>query len=168
MDGNVAMDCARCAVKMQASNVNILYRRDRENMPARDIEIEDALKDGVKIQYLTKVLGVIGEDKKIEKIECIKTKLEDSKVVDIVDSNFFIKANTVIFAIGATPDKELLEQRLGLKFDSKLLSVDTQGRTNVDGIFAGGDLTNTKATVCKAVASGKVAANGIMNYLKIN
>jgi len=164
--GNVAMDCARCATKMNAESVTILYRRNRENMPARDIEIEDALKDGVQIQYLTKVLNVIGQEGKIEKVECIKTQLDDSKIVDVEDSNFFVSANTVVFAIGSMADKELLEGKTGLSFNDKFLSVDEEGKTSIEGVFAGGDLINNKATVCRAVASGKIAANGIINYLK--
>ncbi len=77
--GNVAMDCARTAVKMGAKKTYVLYRRARENMPARDIEIEEAIEDGVEFNYTTKVIKAFGENNKLTQIECIKTVVEERK-----------------------------------------------------------------------------------------
>lgn len=77
--GNVAMDCSRTAVRMGAKKVYVLYRRARENMPARDIEIEEAMEDGVEFEFTTKVIKAFGNDNKLTQIECIKTVVEERK-----------------------------------------------------------------------------------------
>lgn len=163
--GNVAMDCSRTAIKMGATKVYVLYRRARENMPARDIEIEEAIEAGVEFNYLTKVIKAFGENRKLEEIECIKTVVEDGKAVDIEGSNFKMKADTLVFAIGLTPDATLLE-KLGIELERGLAKIDENGMTNINGVFAGGDVTQTKSSVCRAVAAGKKAALGIEKYLK--
>lgn len=162
--GNVAIDCARSAIRCKSSkDVYILYRRDRCNMPARDIEIEEAIADGVKINYQTKVIGAtVEEDGNISEIECIKTEVIDKKACDIPNSNFKMKADTIIFAIGLSVEKDYLE-KCGLEFENGLLKINEEGQTNIDYIFAGGDLTESKSTVCRAVAAGKKAAMGIIN-----
>ena len=163
--GNVAMDCSRTAVRMGAKEVYILYRRDEENMPARKIEREEAIEDGVKINYLTKVLKAFGTDEKIDSIECMKTKVVDGKAVDIENSNFTMEANTIVFAIGLTPDSELLD-KMNIENDRGTIKLDDNNMTSIEGVFAGGDLVEKKSTVCRAIASGKKAAIGIEEYLK--
>lgn len=163
--GNVAIDCARTAIKMGAKSVRILYRRARENMPARDIEIKEALEDGVEIDTLTKVIKAFGENENLISLECLKTTVVDGKAVDIENSNFKTNANSLIFAIGLFPEMQLIE-KIGLETSNGLVVTNEDGMTNVEGIFAGGDLINSKSTVCKAIASGKIAANGIKKYLK--
>lgn len=164
--GNVAIDCARTAIRMGAKSVRILYRRARENMPARDIEIIEALEDGVELITLTKVISASGEKGKLSTLECLKTNVINEKAVDIKNSNFTTKANSLIFAIGLSPEIQLIEE-IGLETVNGLVVTNENGMTSIDGIFAGGDLINSKSTVCKAIASGKIAANGIEKYLKI-
>lgn len=163
--GNVAMDCSRTAVKMGAKKVYVLYRRARENMPARDIEIEEAMEDGVEFNYLTKVIKAFGKDGKLEEIECIKTVVEDGKAVDVEGSNFKMNVDTVVFAIGLVPNTKLLEEQ-GIELEWGLAKINENGMTNLDGVFAGGDVSESKSSVCRAVAAGKKAALGIEKYLK--
>lgn len=161
--GNVAMDCARSAVRMGAKKTYVLYRRARENMPARDIEIKEAMEDGVEFEFTTKVIKAFG-DNKLTKIECIKTVVEDGKAVDIENSNFKMDVDTVVFAIGLTPNGKLLENQ-GIETDRGLIKIDEDGQTNIKGVFAGGDVAESKSSVCRAVAAGKKAAIGIGKYL---
>lgn len=163
--GNVAMDCARTASRLGA-DVSILYRRDIENMPARSIEIKDAIEDGVKIVPCTKVISAKGENGHITEIECIKTEVIDGKAVDLENTNYNMKVDTFIFAIGLSPEKELLEKE-GITLEKGLIAIDENGKTNLDGVYAGGDVTESKSTVCRAIAAGKKAAKGILQELKI-
>ena len=159
--GNVAIDSARVAKRMGAKKVYILYRRNRALMPARDIEIEDALKDGIEIIYNTKVVKAHEEKGKVKKITCIKTKIEDDKIIDIENSKHDINVDTVVFAIGLKPKLDFnIEQENGL------IKIDEYGKTSAEGVFAGGDVVHSKLTVCKAVSEGKKAAEGIDNYLQ--
>ncbi len=163
--GNVAMDSARVAVKMGAEEVSILYRRDRKHMPAREVELEDAIKEGVKPVFLTRVIKGIGEDGKLEKLECIKTKIIDGKAIDIVNSEFTYDADTVVFAIGLKPNKDLLEKQEIKLNDWGLIEVDENGETNIENVFAGGDVMESKSTVCRALGSSRKAAFSIMKKL---
>ena len=159
--GNVAIDSARTAVRMGAESVTIAYRRNEELMPARKIEIEDAINDGVNILYLTKVISASVEDEKIKEITCIKTEIKDSKAVDIEGTEFKLKADSIIFAIGLIPDAKILEQN-GIIIEDKMVKVDENHMTNIEGVFAGGDLVETKSTVCRAIATGKKVAKAII------
>lgn len=161
--GNVAMDCARTASKLGA-DVSILYRRGIENMPARSIEIQDAIEDGVKIIPCTKVISAKGEDGHIIEIECIKTEVIDGKAVDLENTNYTMEVDTFIFAIGLSPEKQLLEKE-GIAVDKGLIVIDENGKTNLDGVYAGGDVTESKSTVCRAIAAGRRAAQGILKSL---
>lgn len=164
--GNVAMDSARAALKMGADTSNILYRRDAEHMPARKIELEEAIQDGVNPVFTTRVIKANGKNKKIENVECIKTEVIDGKAIDIPNTEFEFKADSVVFAIGLKPDKKVLEKE-GLAYNEKgLIEIDENGKTNIDDVYAGGDLSETKSTVCRALGSAKKAANSIMNFLE--
>ena len=133
--GNVATDSARAAIRMGAKSVTIVYRRSKEKMPARAIELEEAIKDGVKIIYNTKVLNAEINNNKIQNIECIKTEEIDGNLTEIKDSNFNMNADTIIFAIGLVPNKKILEQE-GIELDGKLIKTDKNNKTNIDGVFA--------------------------------
>lgn len=160
--GNVAMDAARAAVRMGAESTKILYRRDKEHMPARRIELEDAIEDGVEFVPLTRVISANGQDGKMESVHCIQTEIVDGKAVDKANTEFIVEANTVVFAIGLKPEKSLLEKE-GIQLnDWGMIEVDENGMTNLPNVFAGGDLTESKSTVCRALAAGKKAALGIM------
>lgn len=161
--GNVAMDCARTASRLGA-DVSILYRRGIENMPARKIEIQEAKEDGVEIVPYTKVISAKGENGHIAEVECIKTEVLEGKAVDIQNSNYTMKIDTFIFAIGLSPEKQLLEQE-GIEMQKGLITVDEKGKTNLDKVYAGGDVTENKSTVCRAISAGKRAAKGILEEL---
>lgn len=161
--GNVAMDCSRTAVKMGAKEVKILYRRDRAHMPAREDELEDALKDGVLFKELTRVASANVKEGKIESVNCVRTEIVNGKAVDSeFQENFVEKADTVVFAIGLKPDKNLISSQGILLNEWGYIDVDEDGKTNLDNVYAGGDLTESKATVCRALAAGKRAAKGII------
>lgn len=161
--GNVAIDCARSASKLGA-NVSILYRRRIEDMPARKIEIQEAIEDNVKIIPCTKVISAKGENGHISEIECIKTEVIDKKAVDLENTNYNMKIDTFIFAIGLSPEKQLLEKE-GLELENGLVLIDENGKTNLDKVYAGGDVTENKSTVCRAIAAGKKAAKEILGKL---
>lgn len=164
--GNVAMDCARTAVKMGADKVKILYRRDRNFMPAREVELEEALQDGVEFKELTRVVSANSVSGKIESVNCVKTQIVDGKAKDIENAEEFQeKANTVVFAIGLKPDKNLILNQ-GIEFDNwGYIKINEDGQTNIEKVYAGGDVVESKATVCRALAAGKKAALGIIKNI---
>ena len=164
--GNVATDAARAAIRMGAKSSTIVYRRDKTKMPAREVELNEAIEDGVQIIYNTRVISADIENGNIKNINCIKTDSSTDKVFDIENSEFTIKADSVIFAIGLKPDKSLIEKQ-ELELDEKgLIKIDGNQMTNIEGVFAGGDVSQSKATVCKAIENGKKAAAGIDKYIK--
>lgn len=165
--GNVAMDSARTAIRMGAKEVKILYRRDRAHMPAREIELKEAIQDGVQFKELIRVISANVENKKMVSLNCIKTEIVDGKATDIEGTEFIEEADTLVFAIGLKPNKEILEKQ-GLELNEwGMIKIDENGRTNLDKVYAGGDDTESKSTVCRALAAGKRAALGIINeYLE--
>lgn len=165
--GNVAMDSSRVAIRMGAKNVKILYRRDREHMPARDVELEDAIQDGVEFKELTRVESCNVENGKIISVNCVKTEIIDGKAVDKNPEEKFIEeANTVVFAIGLKPDRELIKEN-GIELDEwGYIKIDENGKTNLENVYAGGDNTESKSTVCRALAAGKKAATGIIKLFE--
>lgn len=164
--GNVAMDSARVAVRMGAKKVKILYRRDREHMPAREIELEEAIEDGVEFKELTRVISANEIDGNIKTVNCIKTVIMQGKAIDEPGAEEFEEeANTIVFAIGLKPDKTLIESQ-GIELDDwGYIRIDEDGKTNISNVYAGGDNTESKSTVCRALAAGKKAAKGIMKNL---
>lgn len=161
--GDVAMDCARAAKKLGA-DVKILYRRDREHMPARRKELEDTLNSGVELKELVRVDSANEENSKIVSLNCVETEIVNEKAVDKENGEKFIeKADTVIFAIGLRPDKQMLESQ-GLELNEHgYLKTDESGRTNITNVYAGGDVSDNIAYVCRAVAAGKKSALDIIN-----
>lgn len=164
--GNVAMDSARVATRMGAKKVKILYRRDRQHMPAREVELEDAIQDGVEFKELTRVESCNIESGKIVSVNCVKTEIVEGKAIDKNPlETFSEEANTIVFAIGLKPDKSLIIEN-GIELDDwGYIKIDENGKTNLENVFAGGDNTENKSTVCRALAAGKKAAIGIMRYL---
>ena len=161
--GNVAMDSARAAIRMGAKEVKILYRRDKAHMPAREIELEEAIYDGVKFKELIRVISANVENKKMVSLNCIKTEIVDGKAKDIEGTEFIEESDTLVFAIGLKPNKEILEKQ-GLELNEwGMIKIDENGRTNLDKVYAGGDDTESKSTVCRALAAGKRAALGIID-----
>ena len=156
--GNVAMDSARAAIRMGAEEVSILYRRDRNHMPAREIELEEALKDGIKFIELTRVDHANIENGKLVSVHCNRTQIIDGKAQDILNNEFDYEADSVVFAIGLKPNTELLIKE-GIEITSfGAVKVDENNQTRMKNVYCGGDVVENKSVVCKAVASGKMAA----------
>ena len=133
-------------------------------MPASKSELKEALEDGVKIMYQAKVVSANVENGQVKSVNCIKTKIENEKAIDIENSEFKFDADTVIFAIGSKIDTSLFE-RIGLQVENGLLSVNEEYKTNIENVFAGGDLVETKSSVARAIATGKKAARTIIDNL---
>ena len=164
--GNVAMDCARTINKMGASKVTVIYRRAEEQMPAERKEIEDAKKEGVEFLFQTNVIKILGENR-MEKIECIKTKLVqkegDSRLspVDIEGSTYLLDMDYVVMAIGSMPEEKIINS-LGLECDRKgYIKIDENYETSMKNVFAGGDVAGSKATVAWAARTGRNIAEAI-------
>ena len=135
-------------------------------MPARDIEIEEAKEDNIQFIFQANPISVLSKDKNVTGIKCLKTEIIEGKAKNIKNTEFEIEADTIIMAIGATPDQDLLS-KLNIQLNDKsFILIDEFGKTNIEGIYAGGDVTDTKATVCKAVYSGKQAAKEIIKESK--
>lgn len=171
--GNAAIDSARTALRL-GSDVHIVYRRSRKEMPANEWEIEEAEKEGVKIHYLVSPVKILGEKGKVVAMECIKNKLGSPDAsgrrspVPIEDSEFKIEVDTIIPAISQEPDISWLPADHGLEI-SKLNSfvVDEETlTTNLLGIFAGGDCVTGPKTVIEAISAGHKAAKSINRYLQ--
>ena len=129
--GNVAMDAARTLKKVRNEKVIVAYRRTEELMPAIKEEQEEAQKEGVEFLYNTRVIKVIlNNENKITKLECVKTKIENSKVIDIPKSKFEIDADSVVFAIGLGIDNAFFN-KLGINTENGLVKVDKYGMTNI-------------------------------------
>lgn len=168
--GNVAMDSARTIKRLGAEHVYVIYRRAREQMPAEDYEVEDAIKEGVQFLFQNNIVKALGKNK-VEKIECIKTQLvkkEGEKrlvPVNIENSNYTLDMDYVVMAVGSKANKELVA-KTGLETtDYGNIKVDERYMTSKDGVFAGGDLIGTKATVAWAARSGRNASDEIIKYL---
>lgn len=169
--GNVAMDTARTIKRLGAKSVKVIYRRAEAQMPAEKKEIEDAKQEGIDFLFQTNIIKIVG-NKKVEKIECIKTELirkegETRLVpVNIEGSNYEMPIDYVVMAVGSMAEKEVVS-----KLDIELtkwgnIKVDESYMTSKEGVFAGGDLSGTKATVAWASRSGREASEAIMKYLE--
>jgi glutamate synthase (NADPH/NADH) small chain len=171
--GNVAMDAARTALRMGADEVNVIYRRTRNEMPARIEEIKHAEEEGVKFHFLRNITKCIGdEEERLTSIECIKFKLGDPddsgrcQPIPINDSEFIMEMNMVIVAIGNHSNPLLGRTTPGLKYSSKgNIEVDENMKTSVDRIYAAGDIVSGAATVILAMGDGRKAAKSINNLL---
>jgi len=167
--GNVAIDVARCALRVGAEKVTILYRRTQREMPAYSEEVEEALKEGVRFSFLVTPQKVSPEGKKL-KVECIRMKLGEPdasgrrRPIPIEGSEFTIEVDRLITAIGQRSE---VPERFGL-------ATDRRGRIQVDeetlscsreGVFAGGDVVSGPASVIKAIQAGRRAAISIDKYL---
>lgn len=147
--GNVAMDACRMAKLKGAKNVTVVYRKEKIKMKASNMEIMQAEKEGIQFKFKSVPVEIVGN-------ECA-----DGIICDDGDT---IVADTIIMAIGSLPNYEILSDDIKLSEDS-LIKVDEYGETNINGLFAGGDLIEKRATVCAAVKSAKVAAEGIHHKL---
>lgn len=171
--GNVAMDSARSALRLGAEEVFIVYRRSREEMPARKEEIENAEEEGVKFIFLTTPTRFIGDEKGwVKQMECIRMELgppDESgrrRPVPVKGSEFIMDTDTVIIAIGRTPNPIIQLTTEGLEVTKwGTIVTDENGKTSIEGVYAGGDIVTGEATVISAMGAGKRAARAIHEYL---
>lgn len=170
--GNVAIDAARSALRLGAKEVFILYRREKEDMPAYHEEIVEAEQEGVKIYTLVAPKRIIEKDGKVEAIECVRMSLGEfdtggrRKPVPIEGSEFVIPADTVIAAIGQVPDTSFVNGDGIRVAKNGTIEVDLQNlATAAPGVFAAGDNVRGPASVVEAIADGKKSAIAIDTYL---
>lgn len=171
--GNTAMDAARNALRLGA-DVTIVYRRSRQEMPARLAEIHHAEEEGIEFRLLTNPTKIIGEGGWVKAMECIKMELGEPdqsgrrRPVPISGSEFILDCDSVIIAVGQSPNPILTKSLPGLemtKWGTVVVDQETM-QTSIPGIFAGGDITSGGTTVIQAMGDGKKAARGIHAYLQ--
>jgi NADPH-dependent glutamate synthase beta subunit-like oxidoreductase len=168
--GNVAIDVARSALRLDSKQVDLYYRRSRKEMPAISEEVEEAIREGVKIHLLTAPVRMVGRDGKVIGMECIRMRLDEPdekgrrKPIPIQGSNFKVAAETIIAAIGQSVVQKPLK---GLeKNPDGTIHVDPEtGETNLKGVFAGGDMVTGPGWAIEAIAAGKRGAKAIHQYL---
>lgn len=164
--GNVAMDCARTIKRLNAKEVQVIYRRAEEQMPAERKEIEEAKNEGIKFLFQNNIAKIIGKSE-VEKVELIKTKLvkkegETREVpVNIENSNYQIDVDYIVMALGGTVSEETLYLDLEHNKWGNII-IDKNGKTSSDKIYAGGDVAGVKGTVAWAARSGREAVEDIL------
>ncbi len=171
--GNTAIDCARTCLRMGASEVHVVYRRTRNEMPADEIEIEDAAEEGVQFHYLTQPIEVLAEDGKLTALRCIKMELGESdssgrrRPVPVEGSEFEMPASTLIPAIGQRSNLDFVKEADGLEVTRwGTLKVDESTMmTSRPGVFAAGDAVTGPLTVVHGVAGGKRAAASMHEHI---
>ena len=172
--GNVAMDAARCAKRLGAEHVYVVYRRGMEEVPARKEEVHHAQEEEVEFKLLTNPVRVIGDEKGyVTGIECIKMELGEPdekgrrRPMPVEGSNFVLEVDAMIDALGPSPNPLLRMTTPGLEADKHgCLIADEKGKTTHEGVFAGGDAVTGAATVILAMGAGKTAATAIDEYIK--
>lgn len=173
--GNVAMDSARTALRLGAEEVSIVYRRSRNEMPAREEEIENAEEEGIDFKLLRNPVKIIGDgDGWVKELECVKMELGEPdssgrpRPIAIEGSNFTIPVDTVVIAIGQGPNPLLSKKTPELEtteWDNIIVDEETY-ETSIEGVFAGGDVIGGSATVIAAMGDGRKAADEIQAYLQ--
>lgn len=172
--GNVAMDAARCAMRMGAEKVYIVYRRSMEEIPARREEIHHAIEEGVDFQLLRNPVQILGDkDGHVTGIEVVKMELGEPdasgrrRPVEIEGSNYILEVDEVIMSIGTKLNTLILDTTENLEANKRGgIGTDDGAATNREGVYAGGDAVTGAATVILAMGAGKTAATSIDNYLK--
>ncbi|MFB0564358.1 MAG: FAD-dependent oxidoreductase [Candidatus Aminicenantaceae bacterium] len=171
--GNTAIDASRTALRCGAKEVTILYRRTRKEMPAEEYEIQAAEEEGVKIQYLVAPVEVLGKSGKIVGLRCIKMELGEPdssgrrRPVPIEGSKHDLSFDTVIIAVSQAPEIDFIDRKALFeltKWNTLKVNQETL-ETNIEGVFAGGDVAWGPATVIAAMGDGKRAAEVIEKYL---
>jgi len=172
--GNAAVDAARTAVRYRdCESVQIIYRRTRAEMPAFGDEIDAALEEGIGIQYLAAPVRIIAENGKMTGVECIRMELGEPdasgrrRPVPVEGSEYIIDLDTLIVAVGETPDTAYLENH-GIElsqWNTVVVNPETY-ETSREGVFAGGDVVTGPGTVLDAMGAGKIAAGMIDMYIR--
>jgi glutamate synthase (NADPH) small chain len=174
--GNVAMDSARTAMRMGADRVRIVYRRSREEMPARAAEIHHAEEEGIEFFLLTNPTRFLSDEKgRLTGMECLKMELgepDDSgrrRPVAIKGSEFIMDCDMAVVAVGAGANPLLTQTTEGLKLNKwgYIVADEATGKTTKKGVWAGGDIVTGSATVILAMGAGRKAANSIHDYLTL-
>jgi heterodisulfide reductase subunit A-like polyferredoxin len=169
--GNVAMDSARTALRLNAEKVVIIYRRSREQMPALDIEIQETEREGIEFQYLKNPVEFIGEEGKLSAVKCINMKLgkpDESgrkRPVPIENSEHIVKADIAIVSIGLLPSSGPFKDVLELNKNGTINVNSETLQTSTPYIFAGGDVVTGASSIIMAAGQGKRAAFFIDKYL---
>lgn len=172
--GNVAMDAARCAKRLGAENVYIVYRRSLEEMPARHEEIHHAIEEGISFKLLTNPKRILGKDGNVSGMECVEMELgapDDSgrrRPVEKAGSEFVLDLDCVIMAIGTSPNPLIRTTTEGLESNrwGCIVADEKTGQTSKEGVFAGGDAVTGAATVIMAMGAGKASAKAIDEYIQ--
>ncbi len=172
--GNVALDASRAALRLGADEVSIFYRRSQEEMPVTEVEYQEALAEGVQVNFLVSPTRVVSDNWKVDGLQCIHMRLGEPdasgrrRPVPIPGSDFFAEADTVIAAVGQAPDLSFLPPDSALERTRwERLAVDENRlATNVPGVFAGGDFVAGPGTVIEAIAAGRRGAIAIDKHLK--
>ncbi len=172
--GNAAIDSARVAWRLGFDEVYILYRRTKKEMPANPWEVEAAEEEGIKIQYLSAPVEILGKDGRVVGMKCVKMRLGEPdasgrrRPIPIEGSEYVIEAETIVAAISQGTDLSFLGKDHGIQLTKwNTIAVDEEtGMTNVPGIFAGGDVVTGPDIAIRAIAGGKKAAQGIHKYLR--
>jgi len=172
--GNVAMDASRVAKRLGAEHVYITYRRGKDELPARKEEVEHAEAEGIEFNLLNNPVAIIGDETgHVKGIELERQELGEPdekgrrKPVPVAGSNWVLDVDTVVLAIGTSPNPLIRNTTGGLTFTKKGgIEADEGGRTAREGVFAGGDAVTGAATVILAMGAGKAGAKSIDEYIK--
>lgn len=172
--GNVAMDAARCALRLGAEQVSVVYRRSAEELPARAEEVEHAIEEGVVFRFLSNPVEIVANEHRcVAGVRCVEMELGEAdasgrrRPVVKANSDFLIDADTVIMAIGTSPNPLIKTTTEGLDTRSfGGIVTDETGATSRPGVFAGGDAVTGAATVILAMGAGKTAAAAMDKYMR--
>ncbi len=174
--GNVAMDSARTALRLGADNVHIIYRRSRDEMPARAEEVHHAEEEGVQFKLLSAPIQFVGDDKgRVMGVECLECKLgepdESGRCSPVPQdgTNFEIECDLAVIAVGAGANPLITSTTPGLEVNRRgyIIAEPDTGKTTKRGVWAGGDIVTGSATVILAMGAGRKAANSIQKYLTL-
>ena len=173
--GNVAMDAARCAKRLGAENVYIVYRRSMDELPARKEEVEHAEEEGIIFRLLTNPVEVLGDETgHVKGMKCIRMELGEPdasgrrRPVPVPDSEFVLDVDTMIMSIGTSPNPLIRSTTPGLETNKHgcIVTNGEDGLTSRTGVYAGGDAVTGAATVILAMGAGKQAAAAIHKYIQ--
>ena len=173
--GNVAMDAARCALRLGAREVYVVYRRSEKEMPARREEVENAMEEGIIFKFLTNPTRFLGNGRGwVAAMECIEMELGEPdesgrrRPIPKPGSEFVIRVDTVVIALGTTPNPLIAQTTQGLETTRRgtVVADEATGRTKKPRVWAGGDIVTGAATVISAMGAGKRAAADIDRYLR--
>jgi len=172
--GNVALDAARTALRLGADESNIYYRRSRDEMLVTEVEYDQAIAEGVQVNFLVSPTRIVSENWEVTGLQCTRMKLGEPdesgrrRPIPIAGSESFVEADNVIAAVGQAPDLSFLPVDSALertRWETLVIDNNTLS-TNVSGVFAGGDFVTGPGMVIEAIAAGRRAAIAIDKYLK--